>query len=162
MQDIVESVRSFNAGRDPERLSMKLERMRASPFVFLRGTCHRFYERLPKAGLPSAAPLAWICGDAHLENFGTYKGDHRLAYFDINDFDEGALAPASWDVLRFLCSILLAGETLRATGSMDVALFQGQTEQQDAAIFVDLPGADRGLMAFWRMFVPAESDVPTE
>jgi uncharacterized protein (DUF2252 family) len=117
MQDIVESVRSFNAGRDPERLSMKLERMRASPFVFLRGTCHRFYERLPKAGPPPAAPLAWICGDAHLENFGTYKGDNRLAYFDINDFDEGALAPASWDVLRFLCSILLAGDTVRATAN---------------------------------------------
>ena len=70
---------------------MKLARMRASPFVFLRGTCHRFYERLPNDGPLAKAPLAWICGDAHLENFGTYKGDTRLAYFDINDFDEGGV-----------------------------------------------------------------------
>ncbi len=122
MLDIVESIQTFNAGRDPERLQMKLARMRANPFVFLRGTCHRFYDRLPKGELFSKAPGAWLCGDAHLENFGTYKGDNRLAYFDINDFDEGALAPVSWDLVRFLASILLAGETIRATANESIVL----------------------------------------
>ena len=120
--DIARSVAEFNAGRDPERLAMKLERMRANPFVFLRGTCHRFYERLPRDGLFAAAPAAWICGDAHLENFGTYKGDNRLAYFDVNDFDEAALAPVTWDLVRFLCSVLLAGDTVRATPNESLAL----------------------------------------
>jgi len=120
--DIVDSVQRFNAGRDPERLAMKLARMRTSPFVFLRGTAHRFYERLAHVDALTSAPLAWICGDAHLENFGTYKGDNRLAYFDINDFDEGTLAPVTLDLLRFLCSILLAGDSVRATASESIVL----------------------------------------
>ena len=122
MHDIVQSIQTFNAGRDPDRLAMKLAKMRTSPFVFLRGTCHRFYDRLPKDGLFDKAPGAWLCGDAHLENFGTYKGDNRLAYFDINDFDEGALAPVTWDLVRMLCSILLAGETVRATANDSIVL----------------------------------------
>ena len=104
MIDVVHSVLEFNAGRDPERLRMKYEAMRKSPFVFLRGSCHRFYERLAPGALP-ASPLGWVCGDLHLENFGSFKGDNGLVYFDINDFDESALAPdppgtwcASWPV----------------------------------------------------------------
>ncbi len=122
MSDIVESIQKFNAGRDPERLLMKLAKMRTNPFVFLRGTCHRFYDHLPKGELFTKAPDAWLCGDAHLENFGTYKGDNRLAYFDINDFDEGALAPVTWDLVRLLSSILLAGETVRATANESIVL----------------------------------------
>lgn len=120
--DIVDSIRDFNADRDPERLAMKLARMRANPFVFLRGTAHRFYERLGRGGVLSKAPLAWTCGDAHLENFGSYKGDNRLAYFDINDFDEAALAPVTLDLVRFLCSVLLAGDSVRATANECIAL----------------------------------------
>jgi len=46
----------------------------------------------------------------HLENFGTYLGIDRLVYFDVNDFDEGALAPCTWDLARFVTSLILAGE----------------------------------------------------
>ncbi len=106
MIDTPEVIRTFNTGRDAERLSMKYRNMRATPFSFLRGTCHLFYEQLPKA--VTAAPTAWLCGDLHLENFGSYKGDNRLAYFDQNDFDETALAPCTWDLLRLLTSILVA------------------------------------------------------
>ncbi|NJK53097.1 MAG: DUF2252 family protein, partial [Leptolyngbyaceae cyanobacterium SU_3_3] len=66
-------------------------------FVFLRGSCHLFYEDLPTDSRLDAAPHTWICGDLHLQNFGSYKGDDRLVYFDINDFDEAALAPCTWD-----------------------------------------------------------------
>jgi uncharacterized protein (DUF2252 family) len=48
-----------------------------------------------------------------LRNGRSYKGDNRLVYFDINDFDEGVLAPASWDLLRMLASILVGRESLR-------------------------------------------------
>jgi uncharacterized protein (DUF2252 family) len=58
------------------------------------------------------APLAWCCGDLHLENFGCYKGDNRLVYFDINDFDEAGLAPLSWDLIRLTSSILVAAPKL--------------------------------------------------
>ena len=110
----VETIRNFNAGRDPERLAMKYANLRKSPFVFLRGTCHLFYRRLSEARMRVKAPTVWCCGDLHLENFGSFKGDNRLVYFDINDFDESALAPASWDLVRFLTSVLLAADDLKA------------------------------------------------
>ncbi|MEB3324694.1 MAG: DUF2252 family protein [Cyanobacteriota bacterium] len=59
-----------------------------------------------------ATPTAWICGDLHLENFGSYKGDNRLVYFDINDFDEAARAPAAWDLARILSSLWTARKGL--------------------------------------------------
>ena len=85
---VVHSIAEFNRGRDPERLAMKLRAMRADPFVFLRGTCHLFYARLPRDPLLRSAPPTWLCGDLHLQNMGSYKGDNRLVYYDINDFDE--------------------------------------------------------------------------
>lgn len=56
--------------------------------------------------------MTWACGDLHLENFGSYKGDNRLVYFDINDFDEAALAPATWDLIRSLTSIVISAQQL--------------------------------------------------
>ncbi len=109
---IANRIRDFNAGRDPERLALKYRAMRASPFAFLRGTCHLFYDELATASLPAGAPLVWVCGDLHLENFGSYKGDNRLVYFDLNDFDEAALAPCVWDLARLLASVLVAARTL--------------------------------------------------
>ncbi|OUM03234.1 DUF2252 domain-containing protein [Variovorax sp. JS1663] len=111
MVDVVQSVLAFNAGRDPERLAMKYAAMRKSPFVFLRGSCHRFYERLPRGALP-ASPPGWVCGDLHLENFGSFKGDNGLVYFDINDFDEAALAPTAWDLVRFLASVRVGAASI--------------------------------------------------
>jgi uncharacterized protein (DUF2252 family) len=124
VQDIVTSIKRYNAGRDPQRLAMKYANLRRDPFVFLRGSCHRFYETLPRDKLLRAAPLAWACGDLHLENFGSYKGDNRLVYFDINDFDEAALAPASWDVLRLLSSILVGEQVLHLKAGEAAALCQ--------------------------------------
>ncbi len=117
MLDVVQSLQRFNQGRDPERLAMKFARMRANPFAFLRGSCHLFYDRLPPDGAfaAGAAPHAWICGDAHLENFGCYKGDNRLAYFDLNDFDEATLAPLTWDLVRLLASLVVADAAVSAT-----------------------------------------------
>jgi uncharacterized protein (DUF2252 family) len=36
--DVIRQIRTFNAGRDPERLQMKYRRMRGDPFVFMRAT----------------------------------------------------------------------------------------------------------------------------
>jgi uncharacterized protein (DUF2252 family) len=108
--DVVQSIGRYNADREPERLTLKYRKMRSGTFAFLRGTCHLFYERLPKGGVFKSAPLVWACGDLHLENFGSYKGDNRLVYFDINDFDESVLAPASWDLIRMLTSIEIGAQ----------------------------------------------------
>ncbi len=109
---VAERIRRFNDGRDPERFALKYRAMRANAFAFLRGTCHLFYENLPQVSLARAAPLVWVCGDLHLENFGSYKGDNRLVYFDLNDFDESVLAPCTWDLVRVVTSILVAAKSI--------------------------------------------------
>lgn len=111
--DVVERIVKFNAGRDPERLALKYRAIADNPFSFLRGTCHLFYEDSPASSFLDQAPAAWICGDLHLENMGSYKGDNRLTYFDINDFDEAVLASAHWELSRFLVSILVAAQSLK-------------------------------------------------
>ncbi|MDI1297852.1 DUF2252 family protein [Methylotenera sp.] len=108
--NIIKRILVANQGRDPERLKMKYDAMRSNSFIFLRGTCHLFYDRLPKDGISKSAPRAWCCGDLHLENFGSYKGDNRLVYFDINDFDEAALAPCTWELSRIMTSILIGAK----------------------------------------------------
>ncbi|WP_262511512.1 DUF2252 domain-containing protein [Deminuibacter soli] len=93
-------------------VQLKYEAMAQSPFRFLRGTCHLFYEDLANSSPLPLAPLTWVCGDLHMENFGSYKGDNKLVYFDLNDFDESVLAPATWEVVRMVTSIFVAFDTL--------------------------------------------------
>lgn len=122
--NIVEQILRFNAEREPERLALKYRAMRANPYAFFRGTCNLFYDRLPEIGLFRSAPAVWSCGDLHLENFGSYKGDNRLVYFDINDFDEAALAPATVDLVRVTTSLVVAG-TVAQLGNANInALLQ--------------------------------------
>ena len=112
-KDIVADIQAFNRERDPERLQLKYQAMRRDAFGFLRGSCHLFYQDWSLGTPPDEkSPCAWICGDLHFENFGSYKGDNRLSYFDVNDFDEAALAPCSWELARFLTSVLVGTETL--------------------------------------------------
>lgn len=115
-------IRQFNAGRDPQRLALKYRALADNPFSFLRGTCHLFYADLPAGSLLDEAPAAWLCGDLHLENFGSYKGENRLVYFDLNDFDEAMLAPAHWELARFLVSVLVAAESLSVRPPEAIAL----------------------------------------
>ncbi|RZK54970.1 MAG: DUF2252 domain-containing protein [Pedobacter sp.] len=93
---------NFNKGRLPEMIQLKYEVMTENAFRFFRGTCHLFYERLAAIKKFPLSPLVWICGDLHLENFGSFKGSNKLVYFDLNDFDEGILAPALWEVIRLV------------------------------------------------------------
>jgi uncharacterized protein (DUF2252 family) len=132
--DVVAQIALQNRGRDPERLAMKYAKMAQSPFVFLRGACHLFYDSLPGEGLFRSAPLAWCCGDLHFENFGSYKGDNRLVYFDVNDFDEAALAPVSWDMARLLTSIQCGADALHATRAEALAASRSCVEAYRAAL----------------------------
>ena len=109
--DVVQRILAFNNGRDPQRLRLKYRAMRASAFAFFRGSAHLFYDRLPRNGI-FRSPLVWSCGALHLENFGSFKADNRLVYFDINDFDEAALAPASWDLVRMVSSLRVAADNV--------------------------------------------------
>ena len=37
--DVIERIQAFNTGREAERLQLKYQKMRSSPFAFFRGTC---------------------------------------------------------------------------------------------------------------------------
>lgn len=108
-----------------EVIPVKYAALRESVFRFYRGTAHLFYEDLAKEKPLSPGPKTWICGDLHLENYGTYKGDNRLVYFDINDFDECVLAPVSLEVLRMITSICVACKELQIDAKQAEALTNG-------------------------------------
>ena len=108
---VSQKINAFNAQFLPDKVQLKYKLLAADPFRFFRGTCHLFYEDLAKVSLP-ASPNTWMCGDLHLENFGSFKGDNRLVYFDINDFDESILGPASWELARFITCIFVGAPVI--------------------------------------------------
>lgn len=118
MRDIYQNVMQFNQNRDARFLPSKYKLMASSAFRFFRGSCHLFYQDLAQNQTWQDQTLAWVCGDLHLENFGSYKSDHGVVYFDLNDFDEAVLAHPSWDVSRFICSIFLEGKELNLAESL--------------------------------------------
>ena len=112
LPSIKHRINAYNLGRDPDILALKLQAISDNEFSFYRGTAHLFYEDLPKTPIFNNAPYSWICGDLHLENFGSYKGSNRLSYFDINDCDEAVLGPSTLDLTRFLVSVLVGAKSL--------------------------------------------------
>lgn len=117
-RDVAARIARQNAGRDPERLALKYDAMCASAFAFYRGSAHLFWQdaRARRASIPDA-PRVWACGDLHVENFGCYRGANGLAYFDLNDFDEAALAPATWEIARLVTSLYVAAPALAISQS---------------------------------------------
>ncbi len=113
MQAVTKAILDFNRGRDPERLKLKLAALREDPFAYFRGTSSLFYNTLPTDRALKSSPKILACGDLHLENFGSYKGDNRLVYFDLVDFDESCVAPVAYELVRFLTSILVAAKPLK-------------------------------------------------
>jgi len=113
MNDCFKRIESFNEGRIPDMLRVKYKLMQEDAFRFFRGTNHLFFEDLAHHNPLPPSPISWLCGDLHLENFGSFKGDNRLVYFDINDFDDALLGPAVYDVSRLVCSIFIAFESLK-------------------------------------------------
>lgn len=121
-------------------------------YRFYRGTCHLFYEDLAKNDkkLPQS-PVVWICGDLHLENFGTFKGDNRMVYFDLNDFDEAILAPAIWELVRIVTSIFIAFESLgieqrKAQNMAELFLRTYATTLANGKAYYIEPGTAKGIV----------------
>lgn len=105
----LDALRASENGCEPALLARKYAAMRHGGFAFMRGTCQLFYAMLPPSAVQAldGAPSAWLSGDLHVDNFGTYRGDNRLTYFGVTDFDEAELAPLTWDLARFLSSIFI-------------------------------------------------------
>jgi uncharacterized protein (DUF2252 family) len=105
--DPVDQVIAAHAGRVPWLIPVRVGRMAASPYAFLRGSAGIMADDF--ARLPSTGITPVICGDAHLGNFGFYASPERELVFDLNDFDEAHPGPWEWDLRRLVASVYVAG-----------------------------------------------------
>src|SRR6201996_9888 len=94
-----------NAGRLAELVPLRFARMLTDPFSFYRGSAAVMAADL--AASPCTGIEIMCCGDAHVSNFGMYAAPHRSIVFDLNDFDEAAVAPAEWDLKRLITSAIV-------------------------------------------------------
>ncbi len=105
--DPMDLIKASNAGRVPELVTLRMQRMAASPFAFLRG---------------AAVVMAWdlaqtktmgldvvIDGDCHVDNFGLFGTAQDEVVLDLNDFDETTIGPWEYDLKRLTASIDLCG-----------------------------------------------------
>ena len=105
--DPLKLIAENNKGRQKDLIPLRMGRMAASPFTFLRGSACVMASDLstsPISGIPVI-----IDGDAHLNNFGFYGTPQREVVFDLNDFDEVTIGPWEWDLKRLVASVNVAG-----------------------------------------------------
>ncbi|MEU6588652.1 DUF2252 domain-containing protein [Streptomyces sp. NPDC046881] len=105
--DAVSAVAESNAGRIPELTPLRVGRMAATPFAFLRGAAGLMAYDLART--PTTRIGTQICGDAHAANFGLYGDARGDLVIDLNDFDETVHGPWEWDLKRLAASLVLAG-----------------------------------------------------
>ncbi|MEU3598856.1 DUF2252 domain-containing protein [Streptomyces sp. NPDC006798] len=117
--DAVAAVLESSRGRVPELTPIRVGRMMASPFAFLRGAAGLMAHDL--VGTPVTGVGAQLCGDAHAANFGLYGDARGGLVMDLNDFDETVPGPWEWDLKRLAASLVLAGRA----GGVDETVCRG-------------------------------------
>ncbi len=113
-EDPLKLLRAAEAGRIPELVSLKHQRMSASPFGYFRGAVPVMAYDL--STMHDTGIHTQLCGDAHVRNLGAFAAPDGRLVFDINDFDETIAGPFEWDVKRMATSLILAG---REAGAKD-------------------------------------------
>ena len=96
---------AFGEDRVRTLLPIKYGRMKESPFAFFRGAVSIMAADL--ARLPNSGLHVQLCGDAHLQNLGSFAAPDGKLVFDLNDFDETIRGPWEWDVKRMAASFVL-------------------------------------------------------
>ncbi len=90
-------------------LQLKHERMRSSPFPFLRASFFRWCDLwLKNMKVFEKAPKILCIGDLHIENYGTWRDLEGRLIWGINDFDEAYEMPYAIDLVRLGTSALIA------------------------------------------------------
>ena len=113
--DPIAALRAAAEGRVRQLLPIKYARMKVSPFAFFRGAVSIMAADLGR--LPHSGLTVQLCGDAHVQNLGSFAAPDGALVFDLNDFDETIRGPWEWDVKRMAVSIVLAGGESRACAS---------------------------------------------
>nr|WP_308801025.1 DUF2252 domain-containing protein [Streptomyces polyasparticus] len=130
--DAVTAVEESSAGRIPGLTPLRVGRMSANPFAFLRGSAGLMAYDLART--PVTGVGAQICGDAHAGNFGLYGDARGGLVIDLNDFDETVVGPWEWDLKRLVTSLVVAGRVA------------GTSEDTCREAAVDAAGAYRRTM----------------
>jgi hypothetical protein len=93
-------------------LIYKHQRMEADLFTFLRATFYRWAQVWPDVCADLAtAPAVLAVGDAHLENFGTWRDAEGRLVWGINDFDEAHTLPYTIDLSRLATSAVIGSHS---------------------------------------------------
>jgi uncharacterized protein (DUF2252 family) len=121
--DPVHLIMESHKGRVDRLVPVRVGRMIASPYGFLRGTAVVMAEDV--ARLPATGIMPVVCGDSHLGNFGFYASPERDLVIDLNDFDEAHPGSWEWDLRRLVASIWVAG---RQNGASEEACAAAVTE----------------------------------
>jgi uncharacterized protein (DUF2252 family) len=108
--DPVETIEAQNRTRVQSLVPVRMARMLASPFAFLRGAAPIMAADV--AGSPVTGLTVQACGDMHVGNFGVFASAERNLVFSINDFDESLPAPWEWDLRRLTASAAVAARHL--------------------------------------------------
>jgi uncharacterized protein (DUF2252 family) len=137
-----------NADRIPNLVPLRFARMLTDPFAFYRGSAAVMAADL--AAGPSSGINVLCCGDAHLSNFGIYAAPHRALVFDVNDFDQAAVAPWEWDVKRLITSAIVGGQHAGYETKVLRTLVEGAAKAYQDALseILDLNVLDRYYLRF--------------
>jgi uncharacterized protein (DUF2252 family) len=119
-RDPIEILIAQGKTRLHDLLPLRYRRMKPTPFTFLRGAAAVMAADL--ATTPNSSLMVQACGDCHCLNFGGFATPERRLVFDINDFDETAVAPWEWDVKRLATSFVVAAlDTLGKEERLELA-----------------------------------------
>ena len=95
-----------NETRVPSLVPIRMARMAASPFGYLRGSAAVMAADL--ATTDSTGLEVMASGDMHVMNFGIFASAERDLVFAINDFDEVHPGAWEWDLKRLAASAAVA------------------------------------------------------
>lgn len=112
--DPVATVLASNAGREESLVPLRMGRMAASPFAFLRGAAAVMAGDLSHT--PVSGPQVHIDGDAHINNFGLYGTPQRDVVIEPFEF---------WG---WACGALLARTHARTGDIVRIAGYIGNSD----------------------------------
>lgn len=142
-RDPVGLIEGQHASRLAELVPVRVGRMLQSPFTFYRGTAALMAADLKDA--PTTGFDVVACGDAHISNFGFYASPERDLVFDLNDFDEAAVAPWEWDVRRLTTSVHIAGRDIGLTEEqcLEATLHAGESYRRTLVAGLEMTAVER-------------------
>lgn len=108
---VIAAMNNWNDSLSDSIRTEKYCKMKASEFVFYRGTNHLFWQDLALHEdlnmFSNNNTKIWLQADLHTNNYGAYDNDNGTIVYGLNDFDESIIADYQYDVWRLAISLVL-------------------------------------------------------